>query len=88
LKNASKVTDALDGALCALYGSDSTEGAVALIKEAEAQTAAAARYADSFKTVAERLKDLLYKRPGHNGGAAGPPRWPGCFLLVSWTCWN
>ncbi len=60
LKNASKVTDALDSALYALYGSDSSEGAVALIKEAESQTAAAARYADSFRTAAERLKDLLY----------------------------
>jgi DNA repair protein RecN (Recombination protein N) len=60
LKNASKVTDALDGALCALYGGDSTEGAVALIKEAESQTAGAARWAESFKTISERLKDLLY----------------------------
>jgi DNA repair protein RecN (Recombination protein N) len=60
LKNASKVTDALDSALCALNGGDSTEGAVALIKEAESQTASAARWADSLKSIAERLKDLLY----------------------------
>jgi DNA repair protein RecN (Recombination protein N) len=60
LKNASKVTDALDSALYALNGGDSTEGAVALIKEAESQTASAARWADSLKSIAERLKDLLY----------------------------
>jgi DNA repair protein RecN (Recombination protein N) len=60
LKNASKVTDALDNALNALYGGDNTEGAVALIKEAEAQTMSAARYADSLRAISERLKDLLY----------------------------
>lgn len=60
LKNASKVTDALDSALYALYGGDNTEGAVALIKEAESQTLSAARFADSFNAIAERLKDLLY----------------------------
>ncbi len=60
LKNASKVTDALDNALNALYGGDNTEGAVAMIKEAEAETLSASRYADSLNVISERLKDLLY----------------------------
>jgi DNA repair protein RecN (Recombination protein N) len=60
LKNASKLTDALNGALCALNGGENAEGAVALIQEAASQTAAAARFADSFRAIAERLRDLQY----------------------------
>jgi DNA repair protein RecN (Recombination protein N) len=60
LKNASKLTDALDGALNALYGGDDSDGAVALIGRAEAQASGAARYAESLSVIAEKLKDLLY----------------------------
>lgn len=60
LKNAAKVTDALDAAYTALYGRDSLEGAAALLREAEAQISSAARYADSLGLVSERLRDLMY----------------------------
>jgi DNA repair protein RecN (Recombination protein N) len=60
LKNASKVTDALDSALAALYGGDDAEGAAALIKEAESQTVNAARYVESLNSTSDKLKDLLY----------------------------
>lgn len=60
LKNASKLTDALDGALTALHGGDRSYGAVALIGEAETRAAGAARYADSLGNIAAKLKDLLY----------------------------
>lgn len=60
LKNASKLTDALDGALTALHGGDRSYGAAALIGEAEAHTASAARYADSLGNIAAKLKDLHY----------------------------
>jgi DNA repair protein RecN (Recombination protein N) len=60
LKNASKLTAALDSALEALYGGDSTDGAVALIGQAESQAGGAARYADGLRSVAEKLKTLLY----------------------------
>jgi DNA repair protein RecN (Recombination protein N) len=61
LKNASKLTDALDGALEALHGGDLTDGANALIGQAEAHTASAARYAQELEHLAERLRSLLYE---------------------------
>ena len=60
LKNASRLTEAMDTALNALHGGDSSEGAVDLIGVAESETTAASRYADSLGVIAERLKDLLY----------------------------
>jgi DNA repair protein RecN (Recombination protein N) len=60
LKNASKLTDALDRALEALYGGDDSDGAVALLGAAETQTAGAARYSDALNAVSQKLKDLLY----------------------------
>jgi DNA repair protein RecN (Recombination protein N) len=60
LKNASKLTDALDAALNALHGGDSSEGALTLIGLAESETAGAARYADTLGVIAEKLKELLY----------------------------
>lgn len=60
LKNASKLTDALDGALTALHGGDRSDGAVALIGEAEANASGAARYAERLSVIAVKLKDLLY----------------------------
>lgn len=60
LKNASKLTEALDDAIVALYGDDTTNGAVALIGTAEQRTSGSARYAENFTVLAEKLKDLLY----------------------------
>jgi DNA repair protein RecN (Recombination protein N) len=60
LKNASKLTEALDGALAALHGGDDSDGAIQMIGAAEAQTAGAARYADALTAVSQKLKDLLY----------------------------
>ena len=60
LKNASKLTESLDGALYNLHGGDELDGAVSLIGEAEQQVDTAARYSDSFGPLAERVKDLLY----------------------------
>ena len=60
LKNASKLTQSLDGALYNLHGGDDTNGAVSLISEAEQMVAGAARYSDSFEAIYERIKDLLY----------------------------
>ena len=60
LKNASKVTDSLDGALFCLYGGDDTNGAVSMITEARQLISAAERYSDSFTALAQRINDLLY----------------------------
>jgi DNA repair protein RecN (Recombination protein N) len=60
LKNASKLTEALDGALRSLRGGDDADGAVTLIAAAEQRVASAGRYSDSFGPLAERLRDLLF----------------------------
>ena len=60
LKNASKLTDALDGALEAINGGDETEGATALLGQAEAYASGAARYSESLGVISAKLKDLLY----------------------------
>ena len=60
LKNASKLTDAVDSALEALFGGEDTDGAISMIGQAEAQTASAARYAEGLQAVAGKLKSLLY----------------------------
>ncbi len=60
LKNASRLTEALDGALYNLHGGDDSSGAVSLIAEAGQQVSAAARYADSIGALSQRINDLLY----------------------------
>ncbi|MEL4106196.1 DNA repair protein RecN [Oscillospiraceae bacterium WX1] len=60
LKNASRLTEATEGAFAALDGSDRTDGAVALIGGAESLIAGAARYAESLGDIAAKLKDLQY----------------------------
>jgi DNA repair protein RecN (Recombination protein N) len=59
LKNASKLTEAVDGAFFALYGGDSTDGAVSLIGEAEALASGASRYSDNLKAISDKLRELL-----------------------------
>jgi DNA repair protein RecN (Recombination protein N) len=59
LKNASKLTEAVDGAFYTMYGGDITDGVVALIGEAEAQTSSAARYSDDLRSIADKLRELL-----------------------------
>lgn len=60
LSNASKLIDAVDGAFYALYGSEDSDGAVALISEAESLLSGASRYSDELLKFSERLGDLMY----------------------------
>jgi len=60
LVNASKLTEAVEGAFGSLYGSDSVEGTVALINDAHGQLERAARYSDGLRAICERLLDLSY----------------------------
>jgi len=60
LINASKLTDAVETAFEALYGGDSSSGAVALINNAQGELDHASRYSEELKTLAERLTDLSY----------------------------
>ena len=60
LMNASKLTGAVETAYESLYGGDSTEGAVALISEAQSQLDYAARYSGDLGAIGEKLTDLRY----------------------------
>jgi len=60
LLNAAKLTDAVESAFDALYGGESTTGAVALLSETQERIDWAARYSDGLRTLAERLKDVCY----------------------------
>ncbi len=58
LRNASKLTGGLDGALTALFGGEDLPGAVALIGDAAQQTDGAARFSSELSSLAEKLRDL------------------------------
>ena len=60
LMNASNLTEAVEGAFAAMYGGDSTTGAVALISGAQGELDHAARYSDGLRALNERMLDLLY----------------------------
>ena len=61
LRNAGKVTDAVNGSFFALYGTDEDQGAVDLVASAADALEQAGRYSDSFGALSERLNDLRYE---------------------------
>ena len=61
LQNAEKFSNALDDAVECLYGGDETDGAAALLAQAERALGRLARYTDAFGTLQERLSDLMYQ---------------------------
>ena len=60
LKNASRLTEALEVSFAALYGGEDGAGAAALLGDAEGALHGAARYAQQFEPLAARLRDLRY----------------------------
>jgi len=60
LLNASKLTEAVESAFESLHGSERTDGAVALINDAQGQLDRAARYSEGLRVLNERLLDLRY----------------------------
>ena len=61
LQNAEKLADGLNTAVECLYGGDETDGAAALLSEAEREIARLARYTDSFNQLHEQIADLMYQ---------------------------
>ena len=61
LRNAGKMTDSVNAAYYALFGSDEEEGAVDLAAMAADALQEAGRYSDSFSELAERLENLRYE---------------------------
>jgi len=60
LRNAGKLTDAVNTAYNALYGGDSTDGVVTLLADAEGSLSSASRFTDTLEALAGKLTELRY----------------------------
>ena len=61
LQNAEKLSDGLDEATECLYGGEESDGAAALLSQAERALAKLSRYTDSFGKIHEMVADLMYQ---------------------------
>lgn len=61
LQNAEKLSDGMDVAVECLYGSDETDGAAALLAQAERELSRLSRYTDSFTELQQQVTDLMYQ---------------------------
>jgi DNA repair protein RecN (Recombination protein N) len=61
LQNAEKLSDALHSAVDCLYGGDDTDGAAALLSQAEHELARLSRFTDAFDELRSRITDLQYQ---------------------------
>ncbi len=61
LRNAEKLSDGMNTAVECLYGSDESEGAAALLTEAERELARIARFTDVFSPLHDKVADLMYQ---------------------------
>ena len=61
LQNAEKISDGMETAVECLYGGDDTDGAAALLAQAERELARLSRFTDTFASIQERVTDLMYQ---------------------------
>ncbi len=61
LQNAEKLSDGLHAAQEYLYGGEDTDGAAALLSQAQRELTRLSRYTDSYGSLSERLADLSYQ---------------------------
>ena len=61
LQNGEKLSDAMNAAAASLYGDDDTDGAAALLADAERELSRLSRYTDAYATLHERVADLMYQ---------------------------
>ena len=61
LQNAEKLSDGIHTAVECLYGGDDTDGAVALLSEAEREVSRLSRFTDAYAALQEKLTDLMYQ---------------------------
>ena len=61
LQNAEKLSDGIHCAVECLYGGEDTDGAATLLSEAERELSRLSRYTDSFASLHEKIKDLMYQ---------------------------
>ncbi len=61
LQNAEKLSSGMDAAVECLYGGDESDGAAALLAEAERELARLSRYTDAYSQLHDRVADLMYQ---------------------------
>ena len=61
LQNAEKLSDGIHAAAECLYGSDESDGATALLSEAERELSRLARYTDAYAELHDKIADLMYQ---------------------------
>ena len=61
LQNAEKLSDGIHCAVECLYGGEDSDGAASLLSEAERELSRLSRYTDSFASLHEKVKDLMYQ---------------------------
>ena len=61
LQNAEKLSDGMYAAVESLYGSDDTEGAAALLANAERELSRLSRFTDAYSSLHEKVSDLMYQ---------------------------
>ena len=61
LQNAEKLSDGISAASEALYGGEDTDGAAALLAEAERELARLSRYTDAYSELHDKVADLMYQ---------------------------
>lgn len=61
LQNAEKLSDGLDAAVAALYGDEDSDGAAALLTQAERALAKLGRFDESLEALHTRVTDLMYQ---------------------------
>ena len=61
LQNAEKLSDGIEEAAECLYGGEDSDGAVALISQAQRALAKLSRYTDAYQELSSRLEDLMYQ---------------------------
>ena len=61
LRNAEKLSDGMNAAVACLYGGDDSDGAAALLSEAERELARLSRYTENYAQIHEKIADLMYQ---------------------------
>ena len=61
LQNAEKLSDSVNVAVECLYGGDDTDGAAALLTQAEREIARMSRFTDAYDSLREKIADLMYQ---------------------------
>ena len=61
LQNAEKISDGIYEAVACLYGSDDSDGAAALLQQAERELSRLQKYTDAYDSLREKVADLMYQ---------------------------